>query len=137
MEYGFWSIVPPLVTIALALAIKNVFIALIIGIFLASWILADFHLFTGINDTFYSLVHTFESNSNTIVLMSMLLIGALIYLIERSGGIEGFVDIMVKKRGVIKSKRAAGYRGVHLRLPELYGHRLCGPPLKRQHEALP
>lgn len=39
--------------------------------------------------------------------MSMLLIGALIYLIERSGGIEGFVDIMVKKRGVIKSKRAA------------------------------
>ena len=90
MEYGFWSIVPPLVTIALALAIKNVFIALIIGIFLASWILADFHLFTGINDTFYSLVHTFESNSNTIVLMSMLLIGALIYLIERSGGIEGF-----------------------------------------------
>lgn len=60
MEYGFWSIVPPLVTIALALAIKNVFIALIIGIFLASWILADFHLFTGINDTFYSLVHTFE-----------------------------------------------------------------------------
>ena len=107
MEYGFWSIVPPLVTIALALAIKNVFIALIIGIFLASWILADFHLFTGINDTFYSLVHTFESNSNTIVLMSMLLIGALIYLIERSGGIEGFVDIMVKKRGVIKSKRAA------------------------------
>ena len=107
MEYGFWCIVPPLVTIALALAIKNVFIALIIGIFLASWILADFHLFTGINDTFYSLVHTFESNSNTIVLMSMLLIGALIYLIERSGGIEGFVDIMVKKRGVIKSKRAA------------------------------
>ncbi len=40
--------------------------------------------------------------------MSMLLIGALIYLIiERSGGIEGFVDIMVKKRGVIKSKRAS------------------------------
>ena len=35
MEYGFWSVVPPLVTIILALAIKNVFIALIIGIFLA------------------------------------------------------------------------------------------------------
>ena len=35
MEYGFWSIVPPLVTIALALAIMNVFIALIFGIFIA------------------------------------------------------------------------------------------------------
>ena len=77
MEYGFWSVVPPLVTIILALAIKNVFIALIIGIFLASFVLADFNLFNGINDTFYGLVQTFESSGNTIVLMSMLLIGAL------------------------------------------------------------
>ncbi len=109
MEYGFWSVVPPLVTIILALAIKNVFIALIIGIFLASFVLADFNLFNGINDTFYGLVQTFESSGNTIVLMSMLLIGALIYLIERSGGIEGFVDIMVRKRGIIKSRRAAAF----------------------------
>ena len=42
--------------------------------------------------------------------MSMLLIGALIYLIERSGGIEGFVDIMVKKRGVIKSTMRGKYQ---------------------------
>ena len=109
MEYGFWSVVPPLVTIILALAIKNVFVALMIGIFLASFVLADFNLYNGVNDTFYGLVHTFESNSNTIVLMSMLLIGALIYLIERSGGIEGFVDIMVRKRGIIKSRRAAAF----------------------------
>ena len=59
MEYGFWSVVPPLVTIILALAIKNVFIALMIGIFLASLVLADFNLFNGVNDTFYGLVHTF------------------------------------------------------------------------------
>lgn len=107
MQYGFWSIVPPLVTIILALVIKNVFVALMVGIFLASLILAGFNPFVGLNGTFYSVVHTFESNGNTIVIMSMLLIGALIYLIERSGGIDGFIDIMVKKRGVIKSKRAA------------------------------
>ena len=68
MEYGFWSVVPPLVTIILALAIKNVFVALMIGIFLASFVLADFNLYNGVNDTFYGLVHTFESNSNTIVI---------------------------------------------------------------------
>ena len=41
--------------------------------------------------------------------MSMFLIGALIYLIEHSGGIDGFVDIMVKKKGIIKSKKSAAF----------------------------
>ena len=39
----------------------------------------------------------------------MFLIGALIYLIEHSGGIDGFVDIMVKKKGIIKSKKSAAF----------------------------
>ena len=107
MQYGFWSIVPPLVTIVLALVLKNVFISLLIGIFLACFILCGFNPIVGLNDTFYGLVNTFASSGNTIVLLSMLLIGALIHMIERSGGIEGFVDIMVKKKGIIRSKRAA------------------------------
>ena len=105
MQYGFWSIVPPLVTIVLAVVLKNVFISLLIGIFLACLILCGFNPIVGLNDTFYGLVNTFASSGNTIVLLSMLLIGALIHMIERSGGIEGFVDIMVKKKGIIRSKR--------------------------------
>ena len=109
MEYGFLSVIPPLVTIVLALVLKNVFVSLLIGLFLSSFILSGFNLFSGLNGTFYGLVNTFASSGNTIVLMSMLLIGALIYMIERTGGISGFVDIMVKKRGIIKSKRAAAF----------------------------
>ncbi len=107
MEVSFLSVIPPLVTIILALLLKNVFIALLIGIFLSTFILADFNLFTGINDMLYSIVRTFESNGNTIVLLCMFLIGALIYMIERTGGIVGFVDVMVKQRGIIKSKRSS------------------------------
>ena len=62
---------------------------------------------TGLNDTFYSFIHTFESNGNTITLISFLLIGALIYLIEKSGGVEGFTEVMLKKRALIKTKRGA------------------------------
>ncbi len=109
MEFGFWSVVPPIVTIALALILKNVFAALFVGIFLASLILSGWNIFSGVNDAFYSVVHTFESNGNTIVIMSMFLIGALIYLIERSGGIDGFVEIMVKKKGIIKTKKSAAF----------------------------
>lgn len=104
MEYGFLSVIPPLVTIVLALAIRNVFIALLVGIFMASMTLSP-DIFTGINATFYNVVKTFASNGNTIVIMSLLLIGAMLYLIERSGGIEGFVDIMVRKKSIIRSKK--------------------------------
>ena len=62
---------------------------------------------TGLNDTFYSFIHTFESSGNTITLISFLLIGALIYLIEKSGGVVGFTEVMLKKRALIKTKRGA------------------------------
>ena len=107
MQFGFWSVVPPLLTIVLALVTKNVFISLILGIFTGCMILSGGAVFEGVNATFYSFIHTFESNGNTITLMSFLLIGALIYLIEKSGGIEGFTEVMIKKRALIKSKRGA------------------------------
>ena len=102
------SVIPPLVTIILALVLKNVFVALLVGIFLANFILTG-GFFAGLNAAFYSIVKTFAGNSNTIVIMSMFLIGAMLYLIERSGGIEGFVDIMVKKKGIIRTSRAAKF----------------------------
>ena len=107
MQYGFWSVVPPLLTIVLALVTKNVFISLLIGIFTSSRVLCGGAPLTGLNDTFYSFIHTFESSGNTITLISFLLIGALIYLIEKSGGVEGFTEVMLKKRALIKTKRGA------------------------------
>ena len=107
MQYGFWSVVPPILTIVLALVTKNVFISLLIGIFTSSMVLCGGAPLTGLNDTFYSFIHTFESSGNTITLISFLLIGALIYLIEKSGGVEGFTAVMLKKRALIKTKRGA------------------------------
>ena len=91
----------------LALVTKNVFISLLIGIFTSSMVLCGGAPLTGLNDTFYSFIHTFESSGNTITLISFLLIGALIYLIEKSGGVEGFTEVMLKKRALIKTKRGA------------------------------
>ena len=107
MQYGFWSVVPPILTIVLALVTKNVFFSLLIGIFTSSMVLCGGSPLTGLNDAFYSFIHTFESSGNTITLISFLLIGALIYLIEKSGGVEGFTEVMLKKRALIKTKRGA------------------------------
>ena len=106
MEFGFWSLVPPLLTIALALITKNVFISLFIGILTGSFVLNAFNPMVSINAALYSIVDSM-SQSNTIIIGSILIIGAVIHLIEKSGGIEGFVQVVVKKRGIIKTKRGA------------------------------
>ena len=106
MEYGFLSLVPPLLTIILALLTKNVFVSLLIGIMTGSFVLNAFSPLTSINAGIYSIVDSM-SGSNVIVIASILLIGAVIHLIEKSGGIEGFVNVVVKNKGIIKTKRGA------------------------------
>jgi len=105
MELGFWSVFPPLLTIVLALVTKNVFIALLIGIITGCTILSG-GLFSGINDAFYSIAGAM-TQGNTLIIGSVLITAAIIYLAEKSGGIEGFVQVVVKRKGLIKTKRGA------------------------------
>jgi len=106
MEYGFLSLVPPLLTIALALITKNVFLSLFIGIMTGSFVLNGFAPLASINAGLYSIVDSM-SQGNTIIIASCLIVGAVIHLMEKSGGIDGFVNVVVKNKGLIKSKRGA------------------------------
>lgn len=100
-------ILPPILAIILALTFKNVFIALFSGCFLGYFILSDFDLFIGIDATLMSFIKVFEDNDNTIVIFLVALLGGLIYIVEKSGGINGFVDVLIKKRSLVKSKAGA------------------------------
>ena len=106
MEYGFLSIVPPLLTIVLALVTKNVFVSLFIGIMTGSFVLNAFAPLAGFNAGIYAIIDSM-SQGNTLIIGSCLIVGAVIHLMERSGGIEGFVNVVVKNKGLIKSKRGA------------------------------
>ncbi len=109
MEYGIFSIIPPVLTIVLALVLKNVYVALLSGIFLASLTLAGGNIIVGLNSSFYGIVKTFAGSGNVIVILSILMIGAFIHLIERSGGVKGFMEMMVEKRSIISSKKTAAF----------------------------
>ena len=106
MEYGFLSLVPPLLTIALALVTKNVFVSLFIGIMTGSFVLNAFSPLVSFNAGIYSILDNM-TQGNTLIIGSCLIVGAVIHLMEKSGGIEGFVNVVVKNKGYIKSKRGA------------------------------
>ena len=106
MEFGFWSLVPPLLTIVLALVTKNVFVSLFVGIMTGSFVLNAFSPLVSFNAGIYAIIDNM-TQGNTIIIGSILIIGAVIHLIEKSGGIEGFVNVVVKNKGIIKTKRGA------------------------------
>ncbi|NOU58348.1 Na+/H+ antiporter NhaC family protein [Marinifilum caeruleilacunae] len=104
---GIQPIIPPILAIVLALAFKNVFIALFTGCFVGYFILSDYNVIVGSDQAFMSFIKVFEDNDNTIVILLVLLLGGLIHLIQKSGGINGFVESLIQKRSLIKSKRGA------------------------------
>ncbi len=106
MEFGIWSLIPPLLTIILALVTKNVFVSLFIGIMTGSFVLNAFSPLASFNAGIYAIVDSM-TQGNTLIIGSCLIVGAVIHLMEKSGGIEGFVNVVVKNKGLIKSKRGA------------------------------
>ena len=106
MAYGIWSLVPPLLAIILALVTKNVFVSLFVGILTGNLVLSGFSPLAGINGGLYSIADAM-TQGNTIIIGSVLITAAIIHLAEKSGGIQGFVNVVVKRGGLIKSKRGA------------------------------
>lgn len=90
-HYGFLSLLPPVIAIFLAIRTKQVFVSLIIGIWLGYIILAGWNPFIGSLNTVQAMVDVFKDDGNTRTVIFTLLIGALIGFIQRSGGVEGFI----------------------------------------------
>ena len=96
-NYGFISLVPPLIAIILAIRTKQVFISLLTGIFFGWLIIGDWNLFKGILFTIDGIVNVFSDKGNTRVVLFTFLVGSLITFIQVSGGIAGFIN-SVKNR---------------------------------------
>jgi Na+/H+ antiporter NhaC len=98
---GSWvSILPPLFTIAIALAFKRVVPALFLGIWMGAWIINDFGLvgvWTGLLDSFqvFVLNALADSEHTSIVLFSMM-VGGMVGIISHNGGMQGIVNHIIK-----------------------------------------
>ncbi len=94
-DYGILSIVPPLLTIAVALYSKNVLLALTCGIMSGSLILTDFNPFAAVlNAIENQVLEEIASGTQVQVIMVILIIGGFVKLLEVSGGASAFARKM-------------------------------------------
>lgn len=105
MNYGVWSIVPILVTLAMAFWRKNVFLALLSGIAAATAITgaATGNFLTGLE----SIPAVFTDLSTTKTTLFILMTGAVMTVVSRSGGVEGLVRCCTERRRLVKSSVGA------------------------------
>ncbi len=105
-EYGVWSLLPPVLAIALAIGTRQVFVSLATGIWIG-YIIIEQSFFAGTLAGLQAVVDVFADAGNTRVVLFSLLVGSLIALVQRSGGVDGFIHA-AQHRGLISSRRRAG-----------------------------
>ncbi len=109
-HFGFWSLLPPLVAIALAIKTRQVFISLFLGIWMGWLILSDGNFLNGTINTIQAMVDVFKNADNTRTIMFSSLVGALIAFVQRSGGVEGFIIYINKFLKKIEDRKKTSPR---------------------------
>ena len=106
MEYGFLSVIPPVVAIILALRTKQVYIALLFGIWFSWLIIKGWNPIDGTISMIEGLVNVFKSEGNTRTIMFSALVGALLIFIQYSKGVEGFINILNRRLVKFEEKKS-------------------------------
>ena len=97
-----WSLVPPIITIILALATKEVYMSLAIGIFIGVLMFTGFSVLSAI-DTMFNIMSD-KIGGNVNILVFLVLLGIIVAAIQKSGASQAYGDLAARK---IKGKRSA------------------------------
>ena len=98
------SVLPPILAIVLAIATRQVFLALGLGIVSGAFLLEG-SFFAGLAKAIALTVETLNDPGNAMVVLFTLVIGSLISSMESLGGIRGFVQ-WLENSGWLKGKRS-------------------------------
>lgn len=104
-DFGVLSVLPPLLAIILALRTRQVYISLVLGIWLGWLIISDWNPLQGTLATVEGFVEVFQNPGNTRTIMFSALVGALLVFIQYSGGVRGFIDAIDRMLHILEQKK--------------------------------
>jgi Na+/H+ antiporter NhaC len=94
---GLLSIIPPLIAIGLALALRQVIISLLLGIFIGAVIVYDYNPLIGLIrliDTY--IINAVDDRSHIQIIVFTFLFGGVIGIISKGGGTRGIANLLTK-----------------------------------------
>ena len=106
LENSF-TLLPPLVAIAIAVWRKNAILALAVGIVLTWWMSAGLDPVAAVTGSVTGILAVFEGAGNQRIFIFSLLIGSLLVLMNKSGGVNAFIAQLAAKKLVTNPRQAS------------------------------
>jgi Na+/H+ antiporter NhaC len=103
---GIWSVLPPVAALGLALWKKQIYPALLLGVWMGWLVVAGWNPITATVSTVSSIVAVFLDAGNTRILLYSLLVGSVLTLVCATGGVEGFIARVAERRWVANRRQA-------------------------------
>ncbi|BBD08974.1 Na+/H+ antiporter NhaC family protein [Desulfovibrio ferrophilus] len=110
-HYGMWTLIPPLVAIALAFITKNVILSLFLGVYSGTFMLEakGFDLYNGVVGGFLRLSNemlaSLADSWNAGIVLQCLAIGGMIALVSKMGGAKAIAEALAKKANSPRSSQ--------------------------------
>ncbi|SDQ40051.1 Na+/H+ antiporter NhaC family protein [Carnobacterium viridans] len=137
VNFGWFSLVPPVVSIILAFISKDVIISLFLGIFAGGFVLhlADGSIFYAFVQSFLSIIdYTLNSLAdpwNAGIILQVLTIGGLIALMTKMGGAKAVANALSKKaKGPISTQVITWILGILLFFDDYANSLIVGPVMR-------
>ncbi|WP_457592098.1 Na+/H+ antiporter NhaC family protein [Hydrogenimonas sp.] len=105
-SYGIYSLLPPLIAIVLAIISRNVILSLLIGV-LGGYYIMEQSLPGMAGATLEGIWTLLQKGWVLKTLVFAIFVGSIIELIQRSGGVEGFVRFLQEKKRLVTNRKEA------------------------------
>lgn len=131
-HFGFLSVLPPLITIVLAIRTKNVLVSLFLGVFFGVLVLSNWNPILALGNMIKDYIYVQAAeDSNAQSLTNFFIIGAFVTFIETTGGASAFAGKITR---FVKSKKtaetAAFIGGLAIWFSDSANALICGPIFK-------
>ena len=113
---GWLSILPPIIAITLAIRTKQVYLSLGLYIWLGWTLIHGGNPVTGLTASVDTFLLAVSQPANLRTLVFSALVGSMILFVQRSGGMQGFIQ-WVEQKGVVKTRRSVRLLSVAVSLP--------------------
>jgi len=97
VNYGFWSLVPPLLAILLCIILREALISLIFAVWVGATIINHGNFWSGITKTADTLISSVADSWNASIILFFFMVGGLMGIIFFSGGGQAFLENISKK----------------------------------------
>lgn len=112
MDHGWLSILPPLIAIGLALAARQVVLALLLGVWVGAGILYGDPLTAFLRLGDHYLVSALADRSHASIVLFSTILGGMVGVLSRSGATDGVVEFLTRRvRGRSGGQTAAAAMG--------------------------